>query len=110
MTLGLFIPCYVVQFYLDAAKATLQLLEKLGVGVVYPPNQTACGQPMANSLFEHLTGGCNESFIKNFAGFDMWLRHMAAAFYILRLLMVKQHCHHKKYCGSLYLIRPAFFV
>ena len=37
MTVGLFIPCYVNQFYPDAAKATLQLLQKLGVDVVYPP-------------------------------------------------------------------------
>ena len=70
MRVGLFIPCYVDQFYPDAAKATLQLLEKLGVDVVYPPKQTCCGQPMANSGFEHLTGGCNELFIKNFAEFD----------------------------------------
>jgi len=70
MTVGLFIPCYVDQFYPNAAIATLQLLEKLGVDVVYPKNQTCCGQPMANSGFEHLTGGCNELFIKNFAEFD----------------------------------------
>jgi L-lactate dehydrogenase complex protein LldE len=70
MTVGLFIPCYVDQFYPNAAIATLQLLEKLGVTVVYPPNQTCCGQPMANSGFEHLTGGCNRLFIENFAEFD----------------------------------------
>jgi L-lactate dehydrogenase complex protein LldE len=67
MTVGLFIPCYVDQFYPGAAIATLQLLEKLGVNVVYPKNQTCCGQPMANSGFEHLTGGCNDLFIKNIA-------------------------------------------
>ena len=70
MTVGLFIPCYVDQFYPGAAIATLQLLEKLGVDVVYPANQTCCGQPMANSGFEHLTAGCNALFIKNFAQFD----------------------------------------
>jgi L-lactate dehydrogenase complex protein LldE len=70
MTVGLFIPCYVDQFYPGAAIATLQLLEKLGVTVVYPPNQTCCGQPMANSGFEHLSGGCNRLFIDNFSGFD----------------------------------------
>ncbi|HEY8783989.1 MAG TPA: (Fe-S)-binding protein [Mucilaginibacter sp.] len=70
MTVGLFIPCYVDQFYPEAAIATLQLLEKLGVNVTYPKSQTCCGQPMANSGFEHLTGGCNELFIENFAKFD----------------------------------------
>ena len=29
--------------------ATLELLERLGVDVVYPMEQTCCGQPMANS-------------------------------------------------------------
>ncbi|MFI5136205.1 MAG: (Fe-S)-binding protein [Sphingobacteriales bacterium] len=70
MTVGLFIPCYVDQFYPEAAIATLQLLEKLGVNVTYPKRQTCCGQPMANSGFGHLTGGCDELFIENFAEFD----------------------------------------
>lgn len=70
MTVGLFIPCYVNQFYPGAAIATLQLLEKLGVEVTFPPNQTCCGQPMANSGFEHLTQGCNDLIIKDFADYD----------------------------------------
>lgn len=70
MRVGLFIPCYVDQFYPQVAIATLHLLEKYGCEVVYPPNQTCCGQPMANSGFEHLTQGCNDLFIKNFSGFD----------------------------------------
>lgn len=68
MTVGLFIPCYVNQFYPKAAIATLTLLEKLGIEVVYPLNQTCCGQPMANSGFQHLSAGCDALFIKNFSG------------------------------------------
>ena len=52
MKVGLFIPCYVDQFYPQVAIATLQLLEKLGLEVDYPLQQTCCGQPMANSGFE----------------------------------------------------------
>src|SRR6185437_7307232 len=70
MRVGLFIPCYVDQFYPQVGVATLQLLEKLGCEVVYPPDQTCCGQPMANSGFEHLAKGCNALFIKNFSEFD----------------------------------------
>lgn len=70
MKVGLFVPCYVDQFYPGAAIATLQLLEKCGAEVSYPPNQTCCGQPMANSGFENLTSGCNDLFIENFTGFD----------------------------------------
>ena len=70
MRVGLFIPCYVDQFYPQVGIATLNLLEKYGCEVVYPADQTCCGQPMANSGFEHLTGGCNDLFIKNFAAYD----------------------------------------
>ena len=70
MKVALFIPCYVDQFYPNAAIATLQLLEKYGCDVTYPKNQTCCGQPMANSGFAHLTGGCDRNFVDNFRGFD----------------------------------------
>ena len=70
MKVGLFIPCYVDQFYPQVAIASLQLLEKLGCEVEYPLQQTCCGQPMANSGFEHLTKNCNELFVRNFNEFD----------------------------------------
>jgi L-lactate dehydrogenase complex protein LldE len=70
MKIGLFIPCYVDQFYPKVAIATLELLEKQGCEVYFPKNQTCCGQPMANSGFEHLTHGCSDLFAKNFQGYD----------------------------------------
>ena len=70
MKVALFLPCYVDQFYPQVGIATLQLLTKLGTEVEYPLQQTCCGQPMANSGFEHLTHDCNSLFIKNFKDFD----------------------------------------
>jgi L-lactate dehydrogenase complex protein LldE len=49
MRVGLFIPCYVDQFYPDVAIATVEVLERLGVTVDFPVAQTCCGQPMANT-------------------------------------------------------------
>jgi len=49
MRVGLFIPCYVDQLYPQVAIATLNLLEKYGCEVVYPADQTCCGQPGWNS-------------------------------------------------------------
>ncbi len=49
MRVGLFIPCYVDQFYPDVGLATVELLEKFGCQVEYPEAQTCCGQPMANT-------------------------------------------------------------
>jgi L-lactate dehydrogenase complex protein LldE len=46
---GLFIPCYVDQFYPDVGMATVELLERHGCEVDFPAAQTCCGQPMANT-------------------------------------------------------------
>lgn len=70
MKVALFIPCYIDQFYPNVAIATLELLEKFGCEVHYPLNQTCCGQPMANSGFEHLSKGCDKNFLENFKGYE----------------------------------------
>ncbi|MEH6304032.1 (Fe-S)-binding protein [Olivibacter sp. CPCC 100613] len=88
MEVALFVPCYVDQFYPGAARATLELLEKLGVKVAYPDGQTCCGQPMANSGYEHLTGGCNENFIRCFQGYDYIVSPSGSC-----VLHLKDHLH-----------------
>ena len=88
MRVGLFIPCYIDQFYPQVGIDTLELLEKLGCEVVYPPEQTCCGQPMANSGFEHLTKGCNDLFIKNFEAFDYIVAPSGSC-----VLHIKEHIH-----------------
>lgn len=70
MKVGLFIPCYIDQFYPQVGIATLQLLEKLSCTVSFPLQQTCCGQPMANSGFAALSKGCDKNFVENFSGFD----------------------------------------
>ena len=84
----MFIPCYVDQFYPQVGIATLQLLEKFGCEVVYPPSQTCCGQPMANSGFGHLTKGCEDLFIKNFSEFDYIVSPSGSC-----VLHIKDHLH-----------------
>lgn len=88
MRVGLFIPCYVDQFYPQVGIATLRLLEKFGCEVTYPSGQTCCGQPMANSGFEHLTQGCDDLFIKNFSGFDYVVAPSGSC-----VLHIKDHLH-----------------
>jgi len=88
MKVALFIPCYVDQFYPHVAIATLELLEKLGVKVFYPEKQTCCGQPMANSGFEHLTDTCSDHFIENFSGYDYIVSPSGSC-----VLHVKDHLH-----------------
>ncbi|MEO5977455.1 MAG: (Fe-S)-binding protein [Chryseolinea sp.] len=90
MKVALFIPCYVDQFYPTVAIASLELLEKFGVEVYYPEQQTCCGQPMANSGFEHLAGSCNNLFIENFSGYDYVVCPSGSC-----ALHIKDHLHSK---------------
>jgi L-lactate dehydrogenase complex protein LldE len=85
---GLFIPCYVDQFYPQIAIATLQLLEKLSCEVEYPLNQTCCGQPMANSGFNRLTQNCNKNFTDNFKDADYIVCPSGSC-----ALHIKEHLH-----------------
>jgi len=53
MRIGLFIPCYVDQFYPDVGLATVEVMQQHGMEIEFPRQQTCCGQPMANT-------GCRE--------------------------------------------------
>jgi L-lactate dehydrogenase complex protein LldE len=70
MHVALMIPCYIDLFYPEVGVATLELLEKLKVDVVYPFDQTCCAQPMANSGFYEEARATEELFIKHFSAFD----------------------------------------
>lgn len=88
MKVALFVPCYIDQFYPQVAIATLELLEKFGVDVAYPEKQTCCGQPMANSGFEHLTDSCNALIVSNFSAYDYIVCPSGSC-----TLHVKDHLH-----------------
>ncbi|WP_172594292.1 (Fe-S)-binding protein [Mariniphaga sediminis] len=68
--IGLFIPCYIDQFYPQVGIATLELLQKLGLDVHYPLEQTCCGQPLANSGSEKEAIPVYKNFVGNFSRFD----------------------------------------
>ena len=70
MKAALFVPCYIDAVFPEVAIATLELLERLGVEVAYPLNQTCCGQPMANSGCHDDAAAAEALFVKNFAGYD----------------------------------------
>ncbi|NNE33640.1 MAG: (Fe-S)-binding protein [Rhodothermales bacterium] len=70
MKVGLFIPCYVDQFYPQVGIATLQLLRRLGCEVEYPTNQACCGQPTANAGFDKNSRAAQKTFRRNFEEYD----------------------------------------
>jgi len=70
MKVALFVPCFIDAYFPEVGIATLELLERFGVEVIYPRDQTCCGQPMANSGFEADAAATEALFVRNFAGFD----------------------------------------
>lgn len=91
MRVGLFVPCYIDQFFPQVGIATLELLEKEGCEVHYPAQQTCCGQPMANSGFANLTGGCNRNFVQQFSSFDYIVAPSGSC-----VLHIKEHLYDDK--------------
>lgn len=71
MKIGLFIPCYIDQFFPNVGKATLSILENLGYEVDYPLDQTCCGQPMVNSGFVQEGGAVTDNFRRVFEDYDV---------------------------------------
>jgi L-lactate dehydrogenase complex protein LldE len=70
MKVGLFIPCYVDQFYPDVGMATVELLENLGIEVDFPTEQTCCGQPMANTGCTEQTRPLAEKYFRIFRDYE----------------------------------------
>ncbi|GBU17848.1 MULTISPECIES: (Fe-S)-binding protein [Methylobacterium] len=70
MRVGLFVPCYVDAFEPEVGIATLELLERFGLDVSYPFDQTCCGQPMTNTGCHAEAAATEALFVKNFTGFD----------------------------------------
>ncbi len=80
MRIGLFIPCYIDQLYPQVGLATVKVLEKYGdewashrreeFHIEFPPAQTCCGQPMANTGCTEEARPLAEAFLRIFHPFD----------------------------------------
>ena len=66
MRVSLFIPCLVDELFPNAGMATLRVLERLGVEVVYPEGQTCCGQPAFNTGYRRVAARVARQFLKAF--------------------------------------------
>ena len=71
MKVALFVPCYIDLIYPKVGIATLELLEKLGLEVVVPLEQTCCGQPLSNEGDEKNVEKIERVFCENFEDLDV---------------------------------------
>lgn len=67
MDVALFVPCFINVLYPRVGIATLELLEKLGLRVHVPLEQTCCGQPMATAGCHADAAAAEALFVRNFA-------------------------------------------
>ncbi len=66
----LFITCLGDQFYTPTLQNMTHLLERLGVELSFPPEQTCCGQPHFNNGFESQAREVARNFLRAFSRSD----------------------------------------
>ena len=67
---ALFVPCYIDQLWPRAALAAVRVLERHGVEVAFPEEQTCCGQPMSNAGVSAAAEPLARRFLEIFGGFE----------------------------------------
>lgn len=70
MRVGLFVTCLTDSMFPEAGRATVQVLERLGVTVGFPSEQGCCGQMHINSGFPREAVPMVRGFVDAFAGYD----------------------------------------
>lgn len=66
MIVDIFIPCFIDQLYPQVGLNMVKILEKLGCGIHYNPEQTCCGQPAFNAGYWNEAREVGEKFIRDF--------------------------------------------
>ena len=71
MRVALFATCIGDTFFPEAARGCVEVLERLGHEVVFPAEQTCCGQMHLNSGYREEAGRLAQRFTRVFAGYDV---------------------------------------
>jgi len=70
MTVGLFATCVNDIMFPGTVRSTLALLQRLGCTVVFPEQQTCCGQMFTNTGYFEAGLGCVRTYAEAFSGCD----------------------------------------
>jgi L-lactate dehydrogenase complex protein LldE len=68
--IALFVTCVGDTLFPEAAKATVEVLERLGHEVVFPPEQTCCGQLHLNSGYADEAAELGRRFVEIFGEYE----------------------------------------
>ena len=67
---ALFVPCFIDQALPQAAIDTVTVLRRVGWDVVFPEDQTCCGQPGFNTGHWEAARPCAERFVRVFSNYE----------------------------------------
>jgi len=70
MEVALFVTCLADTMFPRTGTATVELLERLGVQVAFPPEQTCCGQMHVNTGYRQRATTIMQGFLGAFEGYD----------------------------------------
>src|SRR5690349_7535576 len=71
MKIGLFVTCIGETLFPDIARATVEVLERLGHDVDFPSGQTCCGQMHLNSGYRDEAARLARRFVDVFSAYDL---------------------------------------
>ena len=71
MQIALFVTCIGDTLFPETAQATVQVLERLGHEVVFPKEQTCCGQMHLNSGYKEEAAALARRFVEIFAEYEV---------------------------------------
>lgn len=83
MKVALFVTCLGDLFYVNASKATVELLEYLDCEVEFPTVQTCCGQPAYNSGYFQETAKVAKHIIETFEPYEYVVSPSGSCTYML---------------------------
>jgi L-lactate dehydrogenase complex protein LldE len=89
MRVALFVTCFNDTMFPESAKATIELLERLGVEVDFPMQQTCCGQMHINTGYRREALPLVRRYVEVFDGYDAVVAPSASC------AGTVQHYHHK---------------
>ena len=84
-TVALFVPCFIDAIYPNVAMATAKILKNCGFDVVYPKDQSCCGQPFLNSGFANEAKNLAEKFYEIFHSYDYVVAPSASCIATIRV-------------------------
>jgi L-lactate dehydrogenase complex protein LldE len=82
--LTLFIPCLIDSTYPEVGQAMVTLLKRLGASLIYPPDQTCCGQPAFNAGFRSEARKAACHFIRIFEHADQIVSPSGSCVHMVR--------------------------